>query len=295
MQDHAASPYPVKRVCAIHDLSGFGRASLTLVIPILSSMGIQVCPLPTAILSSQTSGMSGFSFCDLTEEMPRFLEHWASLGLAFDCVYSGFLGNPAQIDIARKCMEHFLLPTGFAFVDPVLGDNGRLDPTQTPEMVAAQRHLISHAQIIAPNLTEAAFLLNEPYREDLPLSALKDELVELSKLGPEMVVITSAPAQNDAHCAVLAYERTSHRFWKVENRRYPVFFPGTGDTFSSVLCAARLLGDSLPQAIARACAFVAYGIKVTYGLPIDPRDGVLLERALPMLGNAACVLDFEEV
>ena len=173
-------------------------------------------PLPTAILSSQTSGMSGFSFCDLTEEMPRFLEHWASLGLAFDCVYSGFLGNPAQIDIARKCMEHFLLPTGFAFVDPVLGDNGRLDPTQTPEMVAAQRHLISHAQIIAPNLTEAAFLLNEPYREDLPLSALKDELVELSKLGPEMVVITSAPAQNDAHCAVLAYERTSHRFLGLE-------------------------------------------------------------------------------
>ncbi|MCR5813716.1 MAG: pyridoxamine kinase [Desulfovibrio sp.] len=287
--------YPVKRVCAIHDLSGFGRASLTLVIPILSALGIQVCPLPTAVLSSQTSGMQGFSFCDLTDEMPRFLEHWATLNLAFDCVYSGFLGNPVQIEMAETCMQKFLLPTGFAFVDPVLGDNGQLDPTQTPEMVAAQRQLVSHAQIIAPNLTEAAFLLNEPYREDLPLQALKEELVALSALGPEMVVITSAPSENPANCAVVAYERASGRFWKVENKRYPVFYPGTGDTFSSVVCGALLLGETLPKAIARASAFVELGISLTYGEKIDPRDGVLLERALPMLNRADYKLEFEEV
>ena len=197
--------------------------------------------------------------------------------------------------MAEACMRQFLLPTGFAFVDPVLGDNGKLDPTQTPEMVAAQRKLVGHARIIAPNLTEAAFLLNEPFRDDLPLQVLKEYLQALSALGPEMVIITSAPSDNPANCAVLAYDRRSGRFWRVENRRYPVFYPGTGDSFSSVVCGALLLGDSLPQAIARACAFVSHGIRLTYGQPIDPRDGVLLERALPMLGNAACALDFEEV
>ena len=132
---------PLQRVAAIHDLSGFGRASLTVVIPILASMGVQVCPLPTAVLSSQTSGVEGFTFHDLTSEMGPMLDHWESMGLKFDAVYSGFLGNPRQLEIAARCIRDFLRPGGFALVDPVLGDNGVLDPTQTPEMVEAMRRL----------------------------------------------------------------------------------------------------------------------------------------------------------
>ena len=135
---------PLQRVAAIHDLSGFGRASLTVVIPILASMGVQTCPLPTAVLSSQTSGVEGFTFHDLTAEMGPMLDHWQRMGLSFDAVYSGFLGNPLQLEIAARCIGHFLKPGGFALVDPVLGDNGTLDPTQTPEMVEAMRQLIGH-------------------------------------------------------------------------------------------------------------------------------------------------------
>ena len=289
------SHYPVQRVCAIHDLSGFGRASLTLVIPILASLGVQVCPLPTAVLSSQTSGMSDFSFLDLSHEMRSFLDHWKKLKVSFDCIYSGFLGSPTQIELAEECLRSFLLPTGFAFVDPVLGDNGVLDPTQTPEMIAAQLKLVQKAHVIAPNLTEAAFLLNEPFRPDLPLSALKDQLRALAALGPHYVIITSAPASDEEHIAVFAYDKEQNRFWKVENRRFPVFYPGTGDSFSSVVVGALLSGESLPIAVTRAVEFVSYGIMITYGYAIPSTDGFFLEKALPRLSQHTLSLLYEEV
>ena len=240
--------------------------------------------------------MEGFSFLDLTACMRDFLTHWKKIGLFFDCVYSGFLGNPEQIEIAEQCMQSLLLDTGFAFVDPVLGDNGVLDPTQTPAMIDAQRHLVSLARVIAPNLTEAAFLLQEPYCDHISQSAVKDQLRALSAMGPEYVVITSVPAIKPGHCAVLAFEKTRNRFWRVENIRYPVFYPGTGDTFSSVLLGALLQGASLPVAVSRAVSFVSLGIALTYGYGIDPVDGILLEKALPYLHSVApTLLPYEEV
>ncbi len=284
-----------KRVCAIHDLSGFGRASLTLVIPILATLGIQVCPLPTAVLSSQTSGMQGFSFLDLTSSMYDFLSHWRQLGLRFDSVYSGFLGSPKQVEIASICIDEFLGENGFAFVDPVLGDNGSLDPTQTQEMVDAQRNLVRRADIIAPNLTEAAFLLGEPYSEKISLTALKEQLVALADLGPSYVIVTSAPASREDRCAVIAYEKAGGRFWRVENRRYPVFYPGTGDTFSSAVVGEILSGASLPLALCRAVSFVSYGIELTYGYGTCPTDGVLIEPTLPILREKLCPVGYEEI
>ena len=274
---------PLQRVAAIHDLSGFGRASLTVAIPILSSMGVQVCPLPTAVLSSQTSGVEGFTFHDLTSEMGPILDHWERMGLKFDAVYSGFLGNPRQLEIAARCIHDFLKPGGFALVDPVLGDNGTLDPTQTPEMVNAMRRLVRHAHVIAPNLTEAAFLLDEPFRPDLPPHELKHQLVRLAEMGPGCVAITSAPSEREGFCAAVAYDREQNRFWKVESPWIPAFYPGTGDTFSSVLVGAFLQGDSLPVALERAVRFVTRGIRVTFGYDTRHSDGVLLERTLPAL------------
>lgn len=274
---------PIRRVAAIHDLSGFGRSSLTVAIPVLSSMGVQVCPLPTAVLSSQTSGVDDFTFHDLTDQIAPILDHWRRLGLKFDAVYSGFLGNPAQADLVARCMEEFKAPGGFSVVDPVLGDNGSLDPTQTPEMVARMRWLAAKADVITPNLTESAFLLAEDYRPDVSQDELKARLARLAAMGPGRVIITSAPSPAPDTMACVAYDREKGRFWRVETPSIPAFYPGTGDTFASVLTGSLLQGDSLPVAMDRACQFVVLAIRATFGHGGDPVEGVLLERVLGSL------------
>ncbi len=278
---------PVTRVAAIHDLSGFGRTSLTVVIPILSAMGIQVCPLPTAVLSTQTGGFDDFSFVDLTAAMHDFLAHWNKLSLRFDAVYSGFLGSPAQVETVAECIAQCLSPGGFAVVDPVLGDNGVLDPTMNMEMVEGMRRLITHAHCITPNLTEASLLLGEPYPGDsITPARLKDWLLRLSDMGPEMVLITSAPLAKTAHkSAVVAYQRSRGLFWQMACDYIPAFYPGTGDTFASVVTGALLQGDSLPLAVDRAVQFVTLGIRATFGHDLPCRDGILLERVLPSLSQ----------
>ena len=295
---HTSLPNPNPKVAAIHDLSGFGRASLTIAIPVLSVMGFQVCPLPTAVLSSQTTGVPDFRFVDLTDAMPGFLDHWRDLGLRFEAVYSGFLGSPAQAEIVARCIDSCLRPGGLAVVDPVLGDNGKLDPTMTPEMVEALRWLVGKAHCITPNITEAAFLLGEDFPENgLDAESLKEWMLRLADTGPEMVVITSAPLRGfDAFSVTVAYNRNQGRFWKTVRTQIPVFYPGTGDTFASVLTGGLLQGDSLPAAVDRAAQFVATGIRATCGHDLPGRDGILLERVLhtlhtPMTDYTYTILD----
>ena len=291
---------PLMRIAAIHDLSGIGRTSLAVVIPVLSSMGIQVCSLPTAVLSSETGAFDDFVFVDLTHTMPSFLDHWDRLGMRFDAVYSGFLGSPAQVELVIRCIENNLLPGGLAVIDPVLGDNGTLDPTMTTDMVERMRHLIGHAHCITPNLTEAAFLLGEPYPEGvISVATLKDWLVRLGDMGPEMVVITSVPLEKTAHkSAVAAFQKGRNVFWQVACDYIPAFYPGTGDTFASVITGSLLQGDSLPIAIDRAVQFVTLGIRATFGHDIPSRNGILLERVLhalqvPMTISTYTLLDEE--
>ncbi len=279
----------IPRVAAIHDLSGFGRTSLTVVIPIFSTLGIQVCPLPTAVLSTHTSGFEDFRFVDLTEFMPGFLQHWKELGLHFEAVYSGFLGSPAQADIVADCIDTCLVESGLAVVDPVLGDNGKLDPTMSMEMVERMRWLIRKATCITPNLTEAALLLDEPYpfqaeTEGMDEGQLKEWLHRLTDNGPEVAVITSVPVGDTRHTsAVVAYQRTHRRFWKVDCEYIPAFYPGTGDTFTSVLTGSLMQGDSLPLAMDRAVQFVTLGIRASFGHTTPHREGIFLERVLGAL------------
>lgn len=275
---------PVPRVAAIHDLSGFGRTSLTVVIPILSSMGIQVCPMPTAVLSTHTTEFTDFSFHDLTGEMHNFLAHWRRLGVTFDAVYSGFLGAPEQMDVVEQTIEHCLVQGGLAVVDPVLGDNGKLDPTMTPAMVARMRQLVRHANCITPNYSEACWLLDEAYSPHIDIAELKRRLVRLTELGPEVAVITSAPvASRPTDTSVVAYHAGQKRFWKVDCSYIPAFYPGTGDSFASVLTGSLLCGDSLPLAMDRAVQFVTMGIRATFGHNLPSREGILLERVLDTL------------
>lgn len=282
---------PVPRVAAIHDMSGFGRTSLTVVIPVLSSMGIQVCPLPTAVLSTHTVEFTDFTLLDLTEEMGRILDHWECLHLRFEAVYSGFMASACQMDLVARCIERCRAENGLAVVDPVLGDNGVLDPTMTPEMVKRMRWLVGRADVITPNVTEAAFLLDAPCSTRMDESDACGWLRELSGMGPEQVVITSVPlcsgvtGEDDAPggLSVIAYDRGHDTFWRVDAPCLPVHYPGTGDAFASVLTGCLLQGDSLPVAVDRAAQFATLAIQASLGYGLPSREGVLLERVLPTL------------
>lgn len=277
----------IKKVAAIHDLSGFGRASLTTVIPILSTMGIQVCPVPTAILSTHTSNFTGYSFIDLTDYMEEHIAHWKKLNLEFDCIYSGFLGSPRQIKIVSDFVDHFGHKDNLVVVDPVMGDNGHLYGTMGEEMIVEMRKLVSKADIITPNFTEAAFLLGEKYKETTTEEEVKDWLVRISEMGPKIVIITSVPDEKinefEKNMSVIAYNREDDVFWKVSCKYIPVSYPGTGDAYTSVLIGSLLQGDSLPVAIDRAMQFVTQCIKASYGFKYPSREGVLLERNLNTL------------
>ena len=275
---------PVSRVAAIHDLSGFGRASLTVIIPILSTMGVQVCPLPTAVLSTHTGGFKRFCFTDLTDEMPGIIAHWKSLEIVFDAIYSGFFGVFRQVDIVRDFIDTFGRPDQRVVVDPVMGDNGKAYETMNADIIQKMRQLVAKADIITPNFTEAAFLLDRPYCDTMPEEQIKEWLVRLSDLGPEQVIVTSVPVPGKKKISsVIAFERKDGRFWKVDCTYIPAYYPGTGDAFASVIVGSLLQGDSLPIALDRAVQFVSTAIRTTFGYNYPTREGVILERVLQHL------------
>lgn len=286
-------PNLVKRVAAIHDMSGVGRVSLTAIIPVLSAMGIQTCPLPTAILSSHTQ-YPHFSFIDLTDNMVSMINEWKALDLRFDAIYSGYLGSTRQIEILENFVKDFRREDTLVVVDPVLGDNGKLYATFDDTMVQGMRQLVRSADVITPNLTEAFALLDRPYKTELTTDELKATLRDLAKMGPKTVIITSVPIEGDEqHTSVCAYDTETDRFWRVTCQYMPAHYPGTGDTFTSVLTGALLQGDSLPMAIDRAAQFILQGIRATFGYKYDNRDGILLERVLPALEDTRKTSTYE--
>ena len=275
---------PVPRAAAIHDLSGFGRSSLSVVMPILSTMGVQVCALPTAVLSTDTAYFEGYHFVDLTEEMPGIINHWKSLKISFDAIYSGFLGSPKQVDIVAGFIDHFSQADQLVVVDPVLGDNGQPYPTMGPEMMAEMRRLVGLADVITPNFTEAAFLLQTSPPPRIDEEELKDWTRRLSQAGPQRVIITSVPVPEEKKVSsVVAYDRQDGRLWKVDCSYIPAQYPGTGDIFASVIVGSLLQGDSLPIALDRAVQFVSMAIRSTFGYSYPGREGVILEKVLSNL------------
>ncbi|MCY6485095.1 pyridoxamine kinase [Clostridium aestuarii] len=284
----------VKRVAAIHDLSGFGRSSLSVIIPVLSMMGAQVCPLPTAILSTHTGGFEDFSFVDLTDSMEKYIEHWRKLDIEFDCIYSGFLGSTKQIEIVLKFIDMFENKDNLVVIDPVMADNGELYSTMGIEMVENMKKLVGKADIITPNFTEAAYLLGKDYTNNITDEEIKEWLVELSDMGPKIVIITSVPDNKlQKNTSVIAYDSEYKKFWKVSCRYIPAHFPGTGDIFTSVIVGSLLQGDSLPIALDRGVQFITASIKASYGFQYPQREGVLLERVLGNLKMPVIVSSYE--
>ncbi len=274
----------IPRIAAIHDLSGFGRCSLTVIIPILSAMGMQVCPLPTAVLSTHTGDFENYTFVDLTDHMEAYIAHWRSLNLEFDSIYSGFLGSPRQIDIVADFIKTFRKEDQIVVVDPVLGDDGKTYDTFGAEMIQKMANLIEHADVITPNITEAAFLLGESYPENIDNAEIKSWLLRLSEKGPKTVIITSVPDNLAINkTAVVAYHSETKKFWKVSCDYIPAEYPGTGDALTSVLIGSLLQGDSLPIALDRSVQFVSMAIRASFGYQYPAREGILLERILENL------------
>ncbi len=267
------------RLMAIHDISCFGRTSLTIVLPLISSMGIQVCPLPTAVLSTHTTEFTDFTFCDLTDELPLILNHWQKLNLKFDGVYSGFLANHTQVEIVERAFTDFLVKDGLSVVDPVMGDNGVLDPTITKDIVHAMQALTKKADIITPNYSETCWLLNEEVKQR-SLDEVKILAKRLTEKGTKIAVITSVPTEDQKSVYVLAYVKAEDKFYFVSRPYIPAFYPGTGDTFAAALTGYLMKKQNFELALQNAVNFVTEAIKITYHANTVSKEGILFEKLL---------------
>lgn len=275
----------IPRVAAIHDLSGYGRVSLTEAIPILSAMGVEVCPLPTAVLSTHTYQFEDYTFCDLTDEMSKIFEHWSELNIKFDAVYSGYMGSAEQIEKLSRFIEQ-QSDDCMIVVDPVLGDNVLLDAQKVyskrmGEQIDAMRTLVRKANVITPNLTETCLLLGAEYpNRGISDDEMKDYLLRLSGMGPEKVCITSVMG-DDKNMYVAVYDRSEDMYWKVDCGYVDRQFHGTGDVFTSVLTGALLGGKNFINAANYAVGFVSAAIAETLKHPqMQVRNGVLFEKIL---------------
>ncbi len=270
------------RAAAIHDLSGIGRCSLTAAIPILSAMGIQVCPFPTAVLSNQT-GFPRYELVDLTDRMEAFGQCWAPWYGRFDAVYSGFLGNPRQAEITRGLVEKLRGEDTLVLVDTVLGDHGMRYPIFDEEMCSRVRELAFDADVITPNLTEACLLAGEPAEAAQDMQS-RAELIQLASYlasqGPGTVVITGI--RDEDQVANLAYIKEDSRcFWE-SSRRIGYSYSGTGDVLASILCGGLVHGLPLGEVLRTACRFLETALEETAESGSDPREGIIFE---PFLGQ----------
>jgi len=273
-------------VMCINDLSGVGKCSLTVALPILACMGVQAAALPTAILSTHTGGFEGFTNRDLTGDMLAITRHWRSLSLPFDAIYSGWLASALQSEIVLEIFGLFQSPRTLIFVDPVMGDHGKLYSTFSMERVAGIKTLCEKADLLSPNLTEACFLLGVPYPGGLITDGQARHFCEaLSEMGPAKVVITGLSTQK-GRIGAAAWDARLNHFSLHQLPHIPGVWHGTGDIFASVLLGSIVRGQSLQSAAASAVAFVHRCIASTHDRGADPRFGVDFELQLPKLMEA---------
>ncbi len=272
---------PLQRVAAIHDISGFGKCSMTVVLPILSAAGIEVVCMPTAVLSTHTGGFEGFTYRDLTEDLPAITEHWKSLDLHFSSIYSGFLGSPEQVDIVSNFMDTFNSDNTLVYVDPVMADEGELYSVFDDHMVDKMRELCEKADLLLPNITEACFLLKQPYQHGPYTRDYIEKLVRgLSDMGPEKIVLTGVYFDNEKLGAA-CYDRAEDKVEYAFSEKVPGQFHGTGDIFGSFCLAALLNGKSLLDSTQFAVDLTTDCILRTVARETKRREGVDFEGVLP--------------
>lgn len=269
-----------KKIAVVNDITGFGRCSVAVALPIISAMKVQCCPLPTAILSSQTA-FPNFYFNDYTPHMRSYINHWEELKLEFDGICTGFLGSKEQIDIVVEFIAKFKTKDTIVIVDPVMGDYGELYPTYTQEMCYEMKRLMRYADVMTPNLTEACILLDIPY----PSKCLSPkELLDIAKglctKGPDKIVITGLKSGENIQNFI--YE-TDKPYTIVNVEKIGEDRSGTGDVFTSIVATSLVKGVELVTAVRKATQFISKVIDYTIeiGTPVD--NGICFEEFLTEL------------
>ena len=265
-----------KKIAVINDFCGFGRCSISVSLPIISAMKIQCCPLPTSIFSNHT-GYESYYRTDYTEHMNAYMDEWEKLDLHFNGILTGYLASPEQIDIVKHFIERFKRNGTVTVVDPVMGDDGRLYPTYSPILAERMMSLVSYADILTPNLTEACILTDTEYREDIREEELFALCKRLTKLGPKRIVISGLEC--DGYLENYVYEEGKESSLIREHKVGPCR-AGTGDVFSSMIAADAVNGKSLVDAVTHASAFIAKVLRRTVELDIPKADGICFEEFL---------------
>lgn len=239
-----------KKICCVNDMPGVGKIALSAMIPFLSVNGIEVASLPTALVSN-TLDFGKFDILDTTEYMERTVDIWNSLGFKFDCISTGFMVNPKQIDIIEKLIKNQNKEKLLVVVDPIMGDEGKLYNGITEFNVQIMRKLSSYADILIPNYTEACYLVDGLCaKKELTIEEANNLVKQLRNLGAKSVVITSSLV--DGKNCVIGYDHTKDNFFTIEFDLVDVRFPGTGDIFSSILISDVLNGKYLEDATKHA-------------------------------------------
>ncbi|MBO5009520.1 MAG: pyridoxamine kinase [Clostridia bacterium] len=270
-----------KKILTIQDISCVGQCSLTVALPILSACGLETCILPSAVLSTHTAGFSGFTFRDLTDDMPEIQKHWQKENIKFSAIYTGYLGSVKQVGYVQNILDTMGTDDCVRIVDPAMADNGKLYSIFDDEYVAAMRGLCKSADILVPNITEACFLAEVEYRESYDDKYIKELLNKLSRLGAKTIVLTGvsyAPEKT----GVIVYENGAIRYY--EHNKVSKGCHGTGDIYASAFTGALMNGKEIFEAAKIAADYTVKCIINTQGDP-DHWYGAKFETALGDLMN----------
>lgn len=281
----------VKRIAVINDLSGLGKCSLTAAIPVLSVMGVQACPLPTAILSNQT-GYESYYYDDYTEHIDAYTDEWTKRGLTLDGIYTGFLGSELQAEKILRFIDTFQKPDTLLLVDPVMGDSGQTYAIYTETFGAQMKRLVQRADVITPNLTELCILTDTDYHSLTSQSHSSDYLDTVASIGRRLlslgiktVIITGilykAPTDTETRYYNLVLEENA--VTPVSSAIHGGSYSGTGDLLASVVCAGMVRGDSALESVRRGVHFLETALKETAEEQIPKNDGINFEPYLKLL------------
>lgn len=269
-----------KKIALINDITGFGRCSIAVSLPIISALKVQCCFLPTAILSNHT-GFNNFFFEDYTPKMKEYISNWEKLNLNFDGICTGFLGSKEQIEIVVDFLEKFKTKDNIVLIDPVMGDYGKLYSTYTDEMCKEMQNLIKYADVLTPNLTETCRLLDLPYPKETPNHEELYSLCEkLSLQGPDKIVITGLQRQGAIENFIF---ETDKPFKVIKVEKIGDDRSGTGDVFSSIVSASIVKGEDFGSSVEKATSFISKSLKFTTDLNLPGSYGVCFEEFLTEL------------
>lgn len=278
------NPLYIPRIAAVHDMCGYGKCSLTAAIPILSAAGCDVCPVPTALFSAHTK-YEVFTMLDTTDMLSGYLDAWQQEGVELDGVYSGFLGSPEQVALIQRLYSEY--PNALRLVDPVMGDNGQMYPTYTQELCDAMGALADGADILMPNLTEAALLTHTEYQgQDIDDAQVNTIIQALFDLGAKHVVLKGID-HNDGRIRnyVASAEDGVEAKTELVHEKLPFMCHGTGDAFASALIGCVMTGMDLAGSARIAGEFVRNAMMSTKNQPNYEERGVSFELCLGELTN----------